>query len=141
MQNAPSTSETYQQIVNAQARLSLLGFSKESVLALRDLVISSGLGTVLQCALGDLSRYQEQQCDIAIAIFSGGDDANAYLTALTHLTQNPRITATIAVISETGRPEMLLYHDRLFANHVIYLPIISEDFNKTLMTQVVSVKI
>ncbi|MCP4630035.1 MAG: Flp pilus assembly complex ATPase component, partial [bacterium] len=91
--------------------------------------------------VGNLARHNDIQCDIAVTIFSVGDNPEKYVSDVASLHIVKKTPAVFAVINENANHEIYKHKKKITTNDIIYLPVDPADFARMIKTYIVALSI
>ncbi len=125
----------------ARFKLVLLSYTPAGMDKVKGLITTSGIHKMVNVTLGNLAQHNGIQCDIAIAIFSVGDDPQKYVSDIASLHIVKKIPAVFAVINENANHDIYKYKKEITTSDIIYLPIDPADFARMIKTYIVALSI
>jgi len=126
---------------NSPLKLKLLSCNPAGVESARQLILSSGLGTMVQITESELANHTELQCDIACAVYCHGDNVTKYVSDVASLYLVKKIPAVFAIIQEDALGDIETHKNEIVAEDIISLPVDPGEFRKKLMTHIIAIKI
>ncbi len=122
-------------------KLVLFAYTPAGMETLKGLITSSGIHKMVTVTIGNLAKHNSIQCDIAITIFSTGDDPEKYVSDVASLHIVKKTPAVFAVINENANHDIFKYKNEITTNDIIYLPFDPADFARMIKTYIVALSI
>jgi type IV pilus assembly protein PilB len=136
LESGPSADST-----PAPIKTTLLAYRKESLQQFAQLLKAADVGPFLSLFAGNFGHSDKLQCDLALAIFSPGDNVEAYVHDVATLKLIAKIPCVLAVVTEGGMPLISETKTELAADDILYLPLPPQEMGKILKTYVASLRI
>ncbi len=122
-------------------KTTLLSYKKESLQQFAQLLKSADVGPFLQLFAGNFGHADKLQCEMALAIFSPGDDLDAYVHDVATLKLIAKVPCLLAIVNEGGMAQVSEARTELAADDILYLPLPPHELGKILKTYVASIRI
>ena len=122
-------------------KTTLLAYRKESLQQFAQLLKAADVGPFLQLFAGNFGHADKLQCEMALAIFSPGDNLETFVHDVATLKLIAKVPCLLAVVNEGGMAEVSEAKTELAADDVLYLPLPPQELGKILKTYVASLRI
>src|SRR5258706_13674558 len=122
-------------------KTTLLSYRKESLQQFAQLLKSADVGPFLQLFAGNFGHAEKLQCEMALAIFSPGDDLDTFVHDVATLKLIAKVPCLLAIVNEGGMAQVAEAKTELAADDILYLPLPPQELGKILKTYVASIRI
>jgi type IV pilus assembly protein PilB len=122
-------------------KTTLLAYKKESLQQFAQLLKGAEIGPFLQLFAGNFGHADKLQCDLALAIFSPGDDLETFVHDVATLKLIAKVPCLLAIVNEGGMSQVAEAKTELAADDILYLPLPAQELGKILKTYVASLRI
>jgi type IV pilus assembly protein PilB len=122
-------------------KTTLLAYKKESLQQFAQLLKGAEIGPFLQLFAGNFGHADKLQCDLALAIFSPGDDLETFVHDVATLKLIAKVPCLLAIVNEGGMAQVAEAKTELAADDILYLPLPAQELGKILKTYVASLRI
>ena len=122
-------------------KTTLLAYKKESLQQFAQLLKAADVGPFLQLFAGNFGHADKLQCEMALAIFSPGDDLDAFVHDVATLKLIAKVPCLLVVVNEGGMSQVSDAKTELAADDILYLPLPPQELGKILKTYVASLRI
>jgi hypothetical protein len=130
-------------VVENQAPLktTILAYRKESLQQFAQFLKAAEVGQFLQLFAANFGNAEKLQCDLALAIFSPGDDLQKFVQDVATLKLIAKVPCLLVVVNEGGMGQVSEVKAELAADDILYLPLPPHELGKILKTYVASLRI
>ena len=122
-------------------KTTLLTYRKESLNHFAQLLKASEVTPFLSLFAGNFAAVDKIQCDIALAIFSPGDNLDAYVHDVAALKLIAKVPCVLSVVNEGAMAQIQEAKAEVAADDILYLPMPPQELGKILKTYVASLLI
>jgi type IV pilus assembly protein PilB len=122
-------------------KTTLLAYKKESLQQFAQLLKAADVAPFLQLFAGNFGHADKLQCEMALAIFSPGDNLETFVHDVATLKLIAKVPCLLAVVNDGGMAEVSEAKTELAADDILYLPLPPQELGKILKTYVASLRI
>jgi type IV pilus assembly protein PilB len=125
----------------APLKTTLLTYRKETLSQFAQLLKAADVTPFLSLFAGNFAAVDKIQCDIALAIFSPGDNLDTYVHDVAALKLIAKIPCVLAVVNEGAMNQIQEAKAEVAADDILYLPLPAHELGKILRTYVAALRI
>jgi len=125
----------------APLKTTLLAYRKETLAGFASVLKEADVGGFLNLFAGNYGRSDKIQCDIALCLFSPGDNAENFVHDLAALKLVAKVACVLAVATEGSLSQIQEIKSELAVDDILFLPLPPPELGKILRTYVASLRI
>lgn len=125
----------------APLKTTLLTYRKEALGQFAQLLKAADITPFLSLFAGNFAAVDKIQCDIALAIFSPGDNLDTYVHDVAALKLIAKVPCVLAIVNEGAMKQIQEAKAEIAADDILYLPLPAPELGKILKTYVAALRI